>query len=203
MEPSFFLKGLIIGFAMAVPIGPAGVMCIRRTLSKGHIGGIVVGLGAATADLIYGSIAAFGLTFVSDVILGQQMWLRIVGGAILVLLGIRSIRDKRLNPQIGYKNEGLVKAYASGLLLALTNPVTFLAFVAAFAAFGLGYKLFVLSACELVIGVFLGSSTWFMTIGYIATLFRKQLDVQGLGWVNRISGAAIILTGIAIFVSLI
>ncbi|MFZ1684519.1 MAG: LysE family transporter [Candidatus Zixiibacteriota bacterium] len=203
MEFDFFFKGLVIGFAMAVPIGPAGVMVIRKTLSRGHIGGIVVGLGAATTDLIYGSIAAFGLTFVSDVILGQQIWLRLVGGAVLVMLGIRSLRDKRQSLQTGDGNEGLFKAYVSGLLLSLTNPVTFLAFVAAFAAFGLGYRLSVASSFILVIGVLIGSSAWFTVIGYIATLFRKQLDGRGLGWVNRISGTVIIVTGVAIFISLI
>ena len=82
VEPIFFLKGLIIGFAKAVPIGPLGIMCVRKTLAEGRSRGLIIGLGAATADSLYGAIAAFGLTFVSDAIASQQFWLRLVGGGV-------------------------------------------------------------------------------------------------------------------------
>ncbi len=95
MEPILFVKGLIIGFAMAVPIGPAGILCIRKTLAEGRSRGLIVGLGAATADMLCGSIAAFGLTFVLDVIAAQQFWLRLVGGGLMLFLGIRTLRAKR------------------------------------------------------------------------------------------------------------
>lgn len=203
MEPIVFLKGLIIGFAMAVPIGPAAIMCIRKTLAEGHSRGLIVGLGAATADSLYGSIAAFGLTFVSDVIASQQNWLRLVGGGFLVFLGIRTFRVKPKDPILRFDRKGLLGAYVSALLLAFTNPVTFFAFVAVFAAFGLGYRLTIISACILVLGVLLGSCLWFLTLGYVATFFRTKLDSGGLGWVTRISGVLIILSGVAALVSLI
>jgi threonine/homoserine/homoserine lactone efflux protein len=203
MEPIFFLKGLIIGFAMAVPIGPIGIMCIRKTLAEGHSRGLIIGLGAATADSMYGIIAAFGLTFVSDVIATQHFWLRLVGGGLLLFLGIRTFRAKRKDPSIPLDNKGLLRSYVSSFLLALTNPVTIFAFVAVFAAFGLGHKLNIISACILVLGVFAGSCLWFLTLGYVATLFRKKLDSGGLRWVNRISGVLLILSGVAAFVSLI
>lgn len=203
MEPIFFLKGLIIGFAMAVPIGPIGIMCIRKTLTEGHSRGLIIGLGAATADALYGSLAAFGLTFVSDVIASQHFWLSLVGGGLLLFLGIRTFRARRKDPIVPFDNKGLLGSYVSSFLLALTNPVTIFAFVAVFAAFGLGHKLNILSACILVIGVFVGSSLWFLAIGYVATLFKKNLDAGGLRWVNRISGVLIILSGIAAFVSLL
>ena len=203
MEPIVFLKGMIIGFAMAVPSGRAGIMCIRKTLAEGHSRGLIVGLGAATADSLYGSIAAFGLTFVSDVITSQQFWLRLVGGGILLFLGIRTFRVKHKDPKLPFKRKGLLGSYVSALLLAFTNPVTFFAFVAAFTAFGLGYSLNVISACFLVLGVLLGSCLWFLTLGYAAIFFRKKLNSGGLRWISRISGVLIILAGVAAFVSLI
>ncbi len=203
MEPIFFLKGLIIGFGMAVPIGPVGVLCIRKTLADGHSRGLIIGLGAATADSLFGSIAAFGLTFVSDVIASQQFWLRLVGGGILLFLGIRTFRAKRKDPIIPFDNKGLLGSYLSAFLLVLTNPVTIFAFVAVFAAFGIGHKLFIVSACTLVLGVFAGSGLWFLILSYVATAFRKKLDSDGLRWVNRIAGVLIILSGAAALVSLI
>jgi threonine/homoserine/homoserine lactone efflux protein len=203
MEPIFFLKGLIIGFAMAVPIGPIGVMCIRKTLAEGHTRGLIIGLGAATADSLYSSIAAFGLTFISDVISTEHFLLRLVGGGLLLFLGIRTFRAKRKVPAIPSDNKGMLGSYISAFFLALTNPVTIFAFVAVFAAFGLGYRLSISSACILVIGVFTGSCIWFLSLGYVATLFREKLDAGGLTWVNRISGVLIILSGIAAFVSLL
>ena len=203
MELVFFLKGLIIGFAMAVPIGPVGIMCIRKTLSEGHSRGMVIGLGAATADSLFGSIAAFGLTFVSDMIASQYFWLRLVGGGLLIFLGIRTFRARREDAAIPLENNGLLGSYISAFLLALTNPVTIFAFVAVFAAFGVGQRLGIISACILVIGVFAGSFLWFLTLSYVATLFRKKLDSGGIRWVNRIAGILIMLSGVAAFVSLI
>jgi threonine/homoserine/homoserine lactone efflux protein len=97
----------------------------------------------------------------------------------------------------------LLGSYVAAFLLALTNPVTIFAFVAVFAAFGLGHRLIIASASNLVLGVFAGSCLWFLALGYVATLFRKKLDSGGLRWVNRIAGAFIVLSGIAAFVSLI
>jgi len=203
MEPIHFLKGLIVGFAMAVPIGPIGIMCIRKTLTKGHARGLIIGLGAATADALYGSIALFALTFISDVIARQQFSLHLVGGGLLLFLGIRTFRFNRKDPIIPVDNRGLLGPYLSAFLLALTSPVTILAYVAVFAFFGLGHSLTIMSACTLVLGVFTGSCAWFLTLGYIAAFFRKKLNPVGLRWVNRISGALIIVSGIVAFVSLI
>ncbi len=203
MEPIFFLKGLIIGFAMAVPIGPIGIMCIRKTLAEGHARGLVIGLGAATADSLLASIAAFGLTFISDAIASQHFWLRLIGGGLLLFLGIRTFRAKHKAPIIPQDNKGVLRSYVTAFLLALTNPVTIFAFVAVFAAFGLGHRLILLSACILVVGVLAGSCLWFLTLSFVATLFRKKLDSGGLRWVNKIAGILIILSGVAALVSLI
>ena len=203
MEPIFFLKGLIIGFAMAVPIGPIGIMCIRKTLAEGHSRGLIIGLGAATADSMYGSIAAFGLTVISEVITSQHFWVSLAGGGLLLFLGIRTFRVKPKEPIVPLAGKGLLGSYISAFLLALTNPVTIFAFVAVFAAFGLGHTLDVISAIILVVGVFIGTCLWFLILGSIAKIFRKKLKSGGLTWVNRISGILIVLSGVAAFVSLI
>jgi len=203
MSLIFFLKGLIIGFAMAVPIGPMGVMCIRKTLAEGHVRGMIVGLGAATADSLYGSLAAFGLTFVSDVIATQRVWLSLVGGGLLLFLGIRTFRAKRKDPILPFENKKLLGSYVSAFFLALTNPLTIFAFVAIFAVFGLGHKLIIISAFILVLGIFIGTSLWFLTLSYIATIFRKKLNSVGFRWVNRVAGILIMLSGVAAFISLI
>ena len=202
MDLIVFLKGLAIGFAMAVPIGPVGIMCIRKSLAEGHARGMVAGLGAATADAIFSSIAAFGLTFVSDVIATDRFWLRLAGGVILLLLGIRTLRIRLKDPILPFRGKGFLVSYVSALMVALTNPVTIFAFIAVFAAFGLGHQLNIMSASLLVLGVLLGVCLWFLMLSYIATFFRKRLESGGLQWVNRISGLLIIVSGVAAFVSL-
>jgi threonine/homoserine/homoserine lactone efflux protein len=203
MEFIYLFKGLIIGFAMAVPIGPIGILCIRKTLAEGHSRGLIIGLGAATADAFYAGLAAFGLTFVSGVISSQHVWLSLVGGGILVFLGIRTFRAKRKDSIIPFDTKGLLGSYVSAFVIALTNPLTIFAFVAAFAAFGLGHVLTIISASILVLGVFAGACLWFVTLSFVATRFRKQLNSGGLRWVNRISGVLIMVSAVAVFVSLI
>lgn len=202
MDITFFLKGVVIGVAMAIPIGPIGILCIRKTLAEGHARGMVVGFGAATADSLFAAIAAFGLTIVSDLITSQTFWLRLVGGGFLLFLGIRTLYLKHKESTDLQIKKGFLGSYVSSFLLALTNPMTIFAFVIVFAAFGLEEQLNVFSAAILVAGVFAGSSLWFLGLSYSASLFRKKLNSGGLTWVNRISGGLIIISGIAAFVSI-
>jgi threonine/homoserine/homoserine lactone efflux protein len=203
MDIILFLKGLLIGFAMAIPIGPIGVLCIRKTLSEGHSRGLIVGLGGAAADSLYGGIAAFGVKFVSDVIVREQLWVHLLGGALLLYLGFRTIRAKRKDPILPFDNRGFWGSFVSAFILALTNPLTMFAFVAVFAAFGLGARVSFLAAGILVTGVFSGTCLWFFTLGFVATLFRRRLNRRGLVWVNRVSGGLIILSGMIALVSLV
>ncbi len=198
----FLLKGIIIGFAMAIPIGPVGILCIRKTLTEGSSRGLIIGLGAATVDALYGSIAAFGLTFVSAMIARQELWVRLVGGGILLYLGVRTFIARRKDPILPFDGKGLLGSFISAFVLALTNPVTLFAFVAVFAAFGLGKNLNMFSASVLVLGVFAGSGLWFLVLGVIAKFFRKKLDSSGLRWVNRIAGALLLVCGVASLISL-
>jgi threonine/homoserine/homoserine lactone efflux protein len=203
MELTFFLKGIFIGFAMAVPIGPIGIMCIRKTLTEGRLRGLIIGLGAATADLLYGCVAAFGLTIVSNTLISQKIWIRMVGGALLLFLGIRTFRAQPANPNIPVNNSGILKSYLTIVFLTLTNPLTIFAFIALFAILGLGNGFSYYSASALVAGVFIGSCLWFLLLSSVVTLFKKKLDLIGLRWVNRIAGILIIISGLIAIVSIL
>jgi threonine/homoserine/homoserine lactone efflux protein len=195
LHVDFVLRGLVIGFSIAAPVGPVGVLCIRRTLGEGRAVGFVSGLGAATADSFYGAVAGFGLAAVSGFLVDQQMWLRLFGGAFLVVLGVKTFRSRPAEQAaVARRNSGLPGAYASTLALTLTNPATILAFAAIFAGLGIAesgadYG----SALLLVAGVFSGSAAWWLLLSGGVSLLRARFTPARLRWVNRLSG--IILAG--------
>ena len=198
MKLSFLLRGLVIGFSIAAPVGPIGVLCIRRTLAQGRVAGLVSGLGAATADALYGCVAGFGLTFVSSFLIGQQTWLRLVGGAFLCYLGLKTLLSRPAEGAASAGGSGLLGAYVSTLFLTLTNPLTILSFAAVFAGLGVGSAgQGYLSAGVSVLGVFLGSALWWLLLSGGVSQFRHKLNLQKLAWVNRISGA--IIAGFGVF----
>lgn len=193
----FFIEGMVIGLAIAAPVGPIGVLCIRRTLVEGRLSGLVSGLGAATADAAYGAVAALGLTVVTDLLVGGEGWLRLAGGIFLVFLGVRTFLARPAEEATSSDGRGLLGAYASTLLLTLTNPTTILSFVAIFAGLGAGTgDGGVLSAMTLVAGVFLGSALWWIFLSTATGLFRSRLSTGGLRWVNRVSGTIITAFGV-------
>ena len=197
MTLNFLLRGLLIGFSIAAPVGPIGVLCIRRTLAHGRTAGFVSGLGAATADALYGGVAGFGLTAVSGVLVDQQVWLRLVGGAFLIYLGIRTFLARPSDRAATAAASGLISAYGSTLILTLTNPMTILSFAAIFAGLGLGQaSVSYASAAVLVVGVFLGSAAWWLILSGGAGVFREKMSAAGLRWVNRISGTIILAFGL-------
>jgi len=203
MDYIFFLKGIAIGFAMAVPVGPIGIMCIRKTLTEGRLRGMIIGLGAATADLFYASVAAFGITFISDTLVSQKFWIRLVGGALLLFLGIRIFRALPKDPKIRIENGGILRSYLTTVFLTLTNPLTIFAFLAVFAALGLDSELKFFSAAVIVAGVLVGSCLWFLILSSGTILFRNKLDLDGLRWVNKIAGILIIISSFIAFGSLL
>jgi len=192
MEIPFLVKGALVGFAMAVPVGPINVLCMRRTLAGGRISGIVSGLGAAVADGVYGGIAGFGIQFAIQAIFGQQMWLRLFGGAFLCYLGYRTFtaQPQELDPKAA--RNGLVGDFLSTFFLTLTNPTTIISFAAVFAATGIAEECTDYgSAALLVLGVTLGSALWWFVLAGVVGLFRSRFNTRGLRWVNRISGVVI------------
>jgi len=204
IDLSFLLRGLIIGFSIAAPVGPIGVLCIRRTLTEGRTHGLISGLGAATADAIYGCVAGFGLTFISNFLINQQIWLRLIGGSFLCFLGVRTFLSKPAEKADPTKANGLFSAYASTFFLTLTNPMTILSFAAIFAGFGVGSaEGSYVSAAILVLGVFIGSALWWLVLSATVSMFRKKFTASGLQWINRIAGIILVGFGLIVLFSLL
>lgn len=200
---SFLLRGFIIGFSIAAPVGPIGVLCIRRTLAEGRASGFISGLGAATADAIYGCIAGFGLTFISSLLISQQIWFRLVGGAFLCYLGFKTFLARPAEQGASVKEYGLAGAYASTFFLTLANPMTILSFAAIFAGLGVGsVSGNYVFAGLLVSGVFIGSAIWWLILSGIVGMVRTKFNPSGLRWINIISGIIITGFGLLAFLSL-
>ncbi len=206
MDISFFIRGLLIGLSIAATVGPMSVLCIQRTLNKGQLYGLVSGFGIATADGVYGSIAAFGLTLITNFLIEEQMWIRMIGGLFLIYLGMKTILSKppERAATLNMKTNSYLGAYTSTFLLTLTNPLTILSFAAIFAGIGVGSasKSF-LSAAGVVLGVFSGSTLWWIILTSCINLLRKKMNAQWLLWINRISGSIIMLFGMAALLSLL
>ena len=198
MELPFLIKGLILGFSIAAPVGPIGVLCIRKTIQFGRLSGLLSGLGAATADAIFGVISAFGLTLISNVLIAGQFWLHLIGGLFLLYLGIKTFVTKPVEHSKSITRRTLLGDFVSTFFLTITNPVTILSFIAVFAGLGLAttngdY----LDATLLVCGVFLGSMFWWLLLSEGVTLFRKKISLRVMSWINRVAGSIIIAFGVA------
>jgi threonine/homoserine/homoserine lactone efflux protein len=191
-----YARGLIVGFAIAAAIGPIGLLCIRRTLVEGVRVGVASGLGAATADAVYASIAAFGLSAASDLLVGQRRPLGIVGGCFLVALAAHALVS-RSEAATDRPPRSLLSAYATTVGLTIANPATILSFAAAFVGLGLaGHETPV--AAALVLGVFSGSAAWWLVLAAGVSAFRDRLGPSALRRLATGSNALIGLLGLAV-----
>jgi threonine/homoserine/homoserine lactone efflux protein len=194
MLVSVFLKGLIIGFMIAAPVGPINVLCVRRTIMHGRLVGIVSGLGAAAADTVFGAIAAFGLVFIQTLLMSERLWIGLIGAAILVVLGVRCLIAPLPRPKTTADPTNLVGDFTSTFLLTLTNPVTVLSFLAAFTAFGIqGDGSIDIDEWLLLLGVFVGSSAWWLLLTLSVGLFHGRFNEPTLRWANRVAGIIILV----------
>jgi threonine/homoserine/homoserine lactone efflux protein len=201
MEPSLLLRGLGIGFAIAAAVGPISILTIRRTLTSGFLIGIASGLGVALADATYGAIAAFGVTAVSDALVGLRRPLGLIGGAFLVWLGIRTLTadPPSTNGEAApaeARPRSVLAAFLSILGLTLTNPMTILSFAAIFAGVGVAGS-GPIGAATITIGVFLGSLAWWIVLTGIVSRLRSRVTPRGLRAVNVASGAIVSAFGVA------
>ncbi len=205
MDISLFLRGLVIGFSIAAPVGPIGVLCIRRTLAESRLVGFLSGVGAASADCVYGAVAAFGLAALSDLLLQQQFLLRLVGSLFLVFLGMRTFFSKpaTMSARSVAHPSNLLSAYFSTFLLTITNPMTILSFLAIFAGLGAVSKQDNWSGFFIVLGVFCGSVTWWFLLSFLAGMFQKYLEGARLAWVNRFSGIIILAFAVSVLYGLV
>jgi threonine/homoserine/homoserine lactone efflux protein len=194
---ALFLKGLAFGFLLAATVGPMWVLCFRRTLAQGALAGFVSGMGIAVADGLYGAVAAFGLTAISGFLLQHSFWIGLIGGIFLVYLGAQCLVAAPVeNQATGLERTSLAKAFLSTLGLTLANPPTILAFVAIFAGLGLAANADYAAAAFVVLGVFLGSASWWLLLAAGAGRLRvKMTKMRGPGLfraVNIVSGVTIL-----------
>lgn len=202
--PNAYLQGLALGFSIAAPVGPVGVLCIKRTLEKGFRSGLLSGLGAASADAIYGCLAGFGLAFLADYLLDWQLPLRIVGGGFLLYLGLRAFFAQPAQAAKAEEKIGLLGDYLSTLLLTLTNPMTIIAFTAVLVGLGVGSQPGSYGqAAALVAGVFSGSALWWLVLSGIVALLRGRVTATMYGWINKLAGLVIAGFGLGILVTVL
>ena len=205
MALELLYKGLILGFSVAAPVGPIGILCINRTLNKNFTAGFVSGLGAATADLTYGLIAGLGLTAISTFLINQQVWIQSIGLVFLFYLGIKSILKKETEIQFDTNTEkGLLKDYLSTLFLTITNPMTILFFIAVFAGLGLSRSANGASAViQLVSGVFIGSGVWWLFLSGLTHKLKSKINKRILRKIDLASGILILVFGLLILADLV
>ena len=195
-------KGLVAGFIIAAPVGPVGVLCVQRTLQQGRVAGLMSGLGAAIADAAYGCIAAFGLSLISGWLQAHEILFRSVGGLFLLFMAWRMLRAA-LHPAPavtanGIHNERPIACFVSTFVLTATNPITIVAFLGIFAFFGIGaFGLSNEMAAWLVLGVFTGSSIWWLSLAGLAGAFRQRLGNGGMKWINGASG--LLMLGFSVY----
>lgn len=188
MDPFPFLRGLLLGLAVAAPVGPMSLLCMRRTLTGGFRTGLVSGLGIASADALYSAVAAFGLTAVADFLVAHQFWPRLIGGAFLCYLGVKTFLARPAKTaREAPVGASLAAAYGSMVALTLANPTTILSFIAIFAGMGVAAG----GAVALVAGVFAGSALWWLVLVGALRALRTRMTPRILRGANFASGAVI------------
>jgi len=192
------LKGAVIGFAVAAPVGPIGMLCIRTTLERGRVAGFAAGTGAAVADAIYGAIGVLGVTAISGIIEAQRVWLELGGGIFVILFGIHlglSRPNYQNNDEIPVS---LFADFLKTLVLTLANPSTILTFMAIFAGVPAAAGAAELEAVPMIVlGVLLGSGAWWLTLTQGVGFIRHRISEPALKWMNWIAG--ILLVGFGIY----
>lgn len=197
MSIEFLLKGVAVGFVMAMPVGPVALTCIRQSLSAGRQAGFVCGLGAATADAIYALLGVCALKVVTRWLVREQLWLNVAGGLMLIYLGARLMRTRETKPQQDTPStRRALTHYLSTLVLALTNPITLVVFAAVFASFDLVFGADYSAAAMLVLGVLSGSALWWFLLTHMVEWIRPHIHDGLMARINRWCGGALLAAGI-------
>ena len=195
---SLLIRGFVLGFVVAASPGPIFFLCLRRTLARGWLTGLVSGLGVATADGLYSALAAFGIGAVTTLLVGGRLWLTAIGGGALVVLGLRTLLDRPKDAEQAPapKGSGLAWAYLSTFGLTITNPATIISFAALVASLGIGVSDGYLPPTVVVIGVFAGSASWWCLVAGLGAGLRARVTPKVVRGIGTFSGAAIAGLGI-------
>jgi threonine/homoserine/homoserine lactone efflux protein len=202
MQSILFVRGLMIGFALAAPVGPVGVLCIKRALADGRHAAFIAGMGAALADTFFGAVAGLGLTVISSFLINHQSSIRLFGGSFLILLGLRTIFGPKILSLESVSGPGPIKDFFSTFLITLSNPATIAGALGVFAALGAIELDHAAAATVLILGVFVGSSAWWLLLSAAAGAVRSRFSAKLLCRLNRGSGLVLALTGVGIIASL-
>lgn len=199
-----FLRGLAIGFAVAAPIGPVGILCIRKALADGRVAALAAGLGAALADTVFGAVVGLGLGAASHFLNGHAAILKTVGGLFMLALGAKTWMAAAfaVEPPEG-RGPGLARDFASTFLITITNPGTILGVMGVFAALGAAAKPAGTGEAWLLVGgIFLGSTLWWLVLAELTILVRARFSPTAISRLNHVSGALLMLFGLGALVSL-
>jgi threonine/homoserine/homoserine lactone efflux protein len=200
----FFVKGVIAGFIIAMPVGPVAIMCIHRTLVQGALYGYVSGIGAAAGDTVFAAIAAFGLGVLANDLMAHNEILRFVGGAVLCLLGAKAMLTRRLPDPAADDRRSFLGDGVSAFFVTVTNPITLISFAAVLAGLNIhGVTDHLRWSISLTLGAFTGAIAWWLLLTTITRSLRSFMTDSRLLWVTRATGALIILFGILLLFSLI
>jgi threonine/homoserine/homoserine lactone efflux protein len=187
------IKSLLIGFVVAMPVGPIGVLCIDHSVRGGMRLGVSAGIGAALADGIFGFIGGLGsVAFVSG---ESDPWeFKCVGAVLILLLGLKNVFHNRpAKKRLHIKSE-ILKVFFTTFFLTLTNPLTVLSFAAIFAGVGIVMdEIPKITALYLGIGIFFGSLLWWLSLAFFSSLISKRMNVQNIQVITRISGVLLII----------
>ncbi len=194
-----FLKGLIVGLGASIPLGPLGVLCVQKTLSKGRNAGFITGLGASASDTCYAAISVLGLAFMQTLIHQNRMWVMFIGGIIIIFIGIRIYLTNPIK-QIRQKhtNKKHIEDFIEAFLMTITNPGAILLILGLLAAVGIniGDDVGGRTVFAILWGIFLGSALWWFVLSTTINIFRKKFRLKQLIMINRISGIVIAILGL-------
>ena len=199
MEFEFFVKGIIVGLSVSIPMGPIGVLCVQRTINKGRLSGFISGLGAAVADTIFAIIAGLGITFIINFLQKQQLFIQIFGSCFILYIGIKIFYTNPVKQfkKRSKKKNNLIEDFFSILLLTLSNPVFLFLFMAVFAGLNLVQEEpEYFSILSVISGVLIGASLWWFALSSFVNRFRRKFRLRRLWWINKISGGLIFLLGL-------
>jgi len=192
-----FSEGLVVGLVLCIPLGPVAALCINNSLRGGRFRGAITGLGAAVGDAVYSLAAALGLGVVSSFLIKEQLWLRLGGSIFLILIGIRIFLRKPVDKSAGRGDSAYLSSFISGLVLTLSNPLTFLAFVAIFAGLGIvGGNVNYALAAAVIGGIFTGAVLWWFILSSVVALFHSRVEQAMLIRLNRLTGVIIMSFGL-------
>lgn len=197
-----FLKGTVIGLLIAVPVGPVGVLCVHRVITKGKFAGFISGMGAAVADGMYGIVVAFGLTLISNFLIDNRFLIQIFGGIFIIFVGIKIFVTRPVEEIEDNVPNTLFRDFFSTFAVTITNPMTIMGFLAAFAVFDLvNPNRSSFDAWILVSGIISGSCIWWLTLVAVFTFLKSQFNLAYLRVINRLVGVIIGMFGLAVIIS--